>query len=165
MSPAESTDRRTPVAFQVDPGVSGISSFQAWVDGQPMTVDGISATYQPVADLAYGGHTVTWSATDQAGNHRDGFWTFQVVDDAPPVMSDPAPAPGGGLELRRPALGFTLTDVGSGVNASSLRVLLDGSDVAPTGTLVDGASPTCRLPTWHMATTRSPWSWPTVPAT
>jgi hypothetical protein len=137
-SPIRSTDRRTPVSFQVDPGASGLSSFQAWVDEQPMTVDGITATYLPAVDLAYGGHTVTWSATDQAGNHRDGFWTFQIADDAPPTMSDPAPAAGSGFELRRPALGFTLTDAGSGVNPASLRVLLDGADVAPLGALVDG---------------------------
>ena len=39
------------------------------------------------ADLAFGAHTVTWSATDLAGNHRDGFWTFRVVDAVPPALS------------------------------------------------------------------------------
>ena len=83
-------------AFSVDPGPSGLSDFQAWVDGQPMAVSGADAFYQPPVDLAFGAHTVTWSATDQAGNHRDGFWTFRVVDALPPVLSGAAPLAGSG---------------------------------------------------------------------
>ena len=81
-APADTTQRQPVVSFSVDPGPSGLSDFQAWVDGQPMAVSGADAFYQPPADLAFGAHTVTWSATDQAGNHRDGFWTFRVVDAA-----------------------------------------------------------------------------------
>ena len=50
-----------------------------------MSVLGDNATYLPAGDLAFGRHTVTWSATDLAGNHRDAFWTFDVVDDVPPA--------------------------------------------------------------------------------
>jgi hypothetical protein len=110
----------------------------AAVDGQPMAVEGGHAQLLPAADLAYGAHTVSWSATDGAGNHRDGSWTFHVVDDAPPTLSDPAPAAGAALEGRRPPVAFTLADAGSGIDPTSLRVLLDGSDVAPFGALVDG---------------------------
>jgi hypothetical protein len=138
MSPSETTDRRSDVSFSVDPGPSGLAEFEASVDGQPMTISGATAAYHPVADLAYGWHTVTWSATDMAGNHRDGFWSFQVADAVAPVLSDRAPAPGSASELRRPAIGFSLTDDGSGVAAATLHVLLDGSDVAAFGTLTDG---------------------------
>ncbi len=134
----QTTDRRGAVSFSVDAGASGLASFEAELDGQPMSVLGTNATYLPVADLAYGVHTVTWSATDLAGNHRDAFWTFNVVDDAPPDLTAAVPAEGDALEARRPAIGFQLSDAGSGVDPATLRVLLDGSDVAPFGTLVDG---------------------------
>ncbi|HYW29648.1 MAG TPA: hypothetical protein VE824_07560 [Gaiellales bacterium] len=134
-TPAETTLRRPAVSFAVDAGPSGLAQFDASVDGQPMTITGATATYQPAADLSFGTHTVTWTATDTAGNHRDGFWSFQVVDPSPPVLSDRTPAAGSSSELRRPVLGFTLSDDGSGIDPSTLRVLLDGTDVAAFGTL------------------------------
>jgi len=133
------TDRRPTVSFSVDAGPSGLASFQAEVDGQPMSVLGDNATYLPTDDLAFGRHTVTWSATDLAGNHRDAFWTFDVVDDAPPVLSGALPADGASFELRRPAVSFQLSDSGSGVDPTTLHVLLDGSDVAPFGSLAAGS--------------------------
>jgi hypothetical protein len=138
MTPTETTDRRSDVSFSVDPGPSGLADFEAAVDGRPMTITGATAAFHPVADLAYGWHTVTWSATDTAGNHRDGFWSFQVADASAPELTDRAPAPGSSFELRRPAIGFTVSDQGSGVDPATLHVLLDGGDVAPFGTLADG---------------------------
>ena len=136
---ASTTDRRPTVSFSVDAGPSGLASFQAEVDGRPMSVLGDNATYLPTDDLAFGQHTVTWSATDLAGNHRDAFWTFDVVDDVPPALSGAAPADGTSFELRRPTVGFQLSDAGSGVDPATLHVLLDGSDVAPFGSLADGS--------------------------
>ena len=134
MIPADRTqDRRTPVSFSVDAGPSGLASLTASVDDLPMAVSGASATFAPTADLSYGQHTVTWRAVDNAGNSRDGFWTFRVVDAAAPVLSDAAPAAGSASELRRPQIAFTLTDVGTGIDPLTLRVLLDGIDVAPAG--------------------------------
>ena len=52
-----------------------------------------------------------------------------------PVLSDRSPAPGSSSELRRPTIGFTVTDEGSGVDPATLHVLLDGADVAAFGTL------------------------------
>jgi hypothetical protein len=135
---ASTTDRRPMVSFSVDAGPSGLASFQAEVDGRPMSVLGDNATYLATDDLAFGRHTVTWSATDLAGNHRDAFWTFDVVDDVAPSLSGAQPADGASFELRRPAVSFQLSDAGSGVDPASLRVLLDGSDVAPFGSLTDG---------------------------
>jgi hypothetical protein len=135
MAPSDRTqDRRTPVSFAVDAGPSGLAGLTASVDGIPMAISGGTATFSPATDLAYGAHTVTWRAVDNAGNARDGFWTFRVVDQAPPVLSDAVPAAGSASELRRPPIGFTLTDVGTGIDPLSLRVLLDGGDVAPAGT-------------------------------
>jgi hypothetical protein len=137
-APSETTQRRPNVSFSVDAGPSGLASFEAAVDGQPMIITGDTASYLPTADLSYGTHTVTWSAGDTAGNHRDGFWAFQVVDAVAPSLSDRQPAAAATGEDRRPPVGFTLVDDGSGVDGSTLRVLLDGVDVAPFGSLVDG---------------------------
>jgi hypothetical protein len=136
---ASTTDRRPAVSFSVDAGPSGLASFQAELDGMPMSVVGANAAYLPTTDLAYGTHTVTWSATDTAGNHRDAFWTFDVVDDTPPSLAAASPADGAAFEARRPSIGFQVADSGSGVDPASLRVLLDGSDVAPFGSLADGS--------------------------
>src|SRR5262249_26255403 len=107
--PATSTtDRRATISFSVDAGPSGLASFEGEVDGRPMSVLGANATYLPTDDLAFGRHTVTWSATDLAGNHRDAFWTFDVVDDVPPVLTGALPDDGASFELRRPSIGFQL---------------------------------------------------------
>jgi hypothetical protein len=138
--PADRTqDRRAPVSFSVDPGPSGLASLTATVDGEPMAVAGTMAAYTPLADLSYGQHMVTWHAVDNAGNARDGFWTFRVVDASPPAISSAVPGAGTSGELRRPAIGFVLTDVGTGIEEQTLRVLLDGIDVAPAGAF-DGTS-------------------------
>jgi hypothetical protein len=132
------TDRRPVVSFSVDGGPSGLASFQAALDGTPMTVEGPTATLQPAADLAYGAHTVSWSATDGAGNRRDGTWSFSVTDTGAPSVSELAPAAGSASEQRRPAIGFRLTDTGSGVDPATLHVQLDGTEIAPFGTYTDG---------------------------
>ena len=135
---APTSDRRAPVTFTVDPGPSGLASLSAALDGTPMAVTGSTATLRPAADLAYGMHTVTWRASDIAGNTRDAFWTFQVIDTDLPVLSRAVPVAGVAFEERRPQIGFRLEDAGSGIDPASLRVLLDGSDVAPLGTFTDG---------------------------
>ena len=132
------TQRRPVVSFSVDAGASGLASFSAELDGRPITVVGAAAVLLPDADLDFGSHTVTWSAADRAGNSRDGFWEFQVVDDVPPVVSALQPADGASDQQRRPPISFRVEDAGVGVDAASLRVLLDGIDVAGLGVLDSG---------------------------
>jgi hypothetical protein len=88
MSPAASTpDRRPAVSFSVDAGPSGLGTFEASLDGVPMQISGSDAAFTPQADLAFGTHTVSFHATDGAGNTRDGTWSFSVVDETPPALS------------------------------------------------------------------------------
>jgi hypothetical protein len=134
----DTTLLRPAVSFGVEPGPSGLATFSATLDGAPMTITGNSAAFAPAADLAYGVHTVSWSAADRAGNSRDGTWAFAVVDLDAPVLANGQPAAGWSGELRRPTLSFDLSDGGVGVDSSSLHVLLDGSDVAPLGVFADG---------------------------
>ena len=84
---APTTDLRPAVSFSVDPGPSGLGTFEASLDGKPMQITDADATFTPAADLAYGTHTVAYHATDGAGNSRDGAWTFDVVDTTPPSLS------------------------------------------------------------------------------
>ena len=137
-SPGTTAERRPAVGFRVDGGPSGLASFEAAVDGHPMTINGDTASYLPDADLDFGTHTVIWRASDGAGNARDGFWTFTVADQAPPELSSPVPADGWSGETRRPAIGFALADTGTGVDPSSLRVVLDGVDVTAAGAFQNG---------------------------
>lgn len=139
VAPAGTTSERRPaVGFHVEPGPSGLAELEASLDGQPMLVAGDAASLQPASDLAFGEHTVSWHAADQAGNSRDGIWTFRVVDVEAPTLAAAAPADGWQGEERRPGLAFRLSDGGTGVDPASVRVLLDGVDVAGAGSLVDG---------------------------
>jgi hypothetical protein len=138
-APGTTAERRPAVAFRVDAGPSGLASFEASMDGHPMTIAGDTASYLPDADLDFGTHTVIWRAADGAGNIRDGFWTFTVADQAPPELSAPTPADGWSGESRRPAIGFSLADAGTGVDPSTLRVVLDGVDVTAAGSFANGA--------------------------
>jgi hypothetical protein len=135
---ATTTDLRPAVSFSVDPGPSGLGIFEASIDGTPMQISGSDAVFTPQADLAYGTHTVTFHATDGAGNSRDGSWTFAVVDTTPPSLSHAVPDDGSSGEDRRPEIGFDLTDAGTGVDPATLHVVLDGSDVAAAGTFAAG---------------------------
>ncbi|HEY3763973.1 MAG TPA: Ig-like domain-containing protein, partial [Gaiellales bacterium] len=139
MQPAVgTTDRRAPVSFTVDPGPSGLGQFEASVDGVPMTITGTAAAYTPAADLAYGTHTVSWHATDGAGNVRDGFWTFTVNDAVPPVLSDVRPDDGAATADARPAVSVAIADAGVGVDPASIVVTLDGTDVSAKGAFSGG---------------------------
>jgi len=135
---SQTTDLRPAVSFSVDPGPSGLGTFEASLDGATMQITGADATFAPAADLAYGPHTVTYHATDGAGNSRDGVWTFDVVDTTPPTLSHAAPSDGSSGEDRRPEIAFDVADAGIGVDTGSLHVVLDGVDVAAAGNLVAG---------------------------
>jgi hypothetical protein len=170
MSPAASTTGLRPaVSFSVDPGPSGLGTFEASLDGTPMQISGSDATITPAADLAYGAHTVTYHATDGAGNSRDGTWTFAVVDTTPPSLTHAAPADGSSGEDRRPEIGFDLADAGTGVDPATLHVVLDGTDVAAAGTYAAGhfaLVPAAPLPygTHHLKVTVSDRSGNAMPA-
>ena len=132
------SDRRPAVSLSVDPGPSGLAELTADLDGQPLTVTGSDAALTPAADLDYGTHTVSFHAVDNAGNQRDGSYSFQVVDPAPPQLSAAQPAEAAQTEVRRPPIGFTVTDAGVGIDPSTLRVALDGVEITAAGALTGG---------------------------
>ena len=132
------TDQRAPVSFSVDPGPSGLGQFEASVDGAPMTITGTDAAFVPSSDLSYGTHTVTWHATDGAGNVRDGFWTFVVRDAVPPVLSDVRPDDGSSTSDASPAVSVAVADAGVGVDPASIVMTVDGNDVSAHGAFAGG---------------------------
>jgi hypothetical protein len=139
MLPAGSTtDQRPAVSFSVDPGPSGLGQFEASVDGVPMTIAGTDASSTPASDLSYGQHTVTWHATDGAGNVRDGFWTFTVRDAVPPVLSDVRPDDGSATADARPLISIAVADAGVGVDPASVQMAVDGIDVSAKGAFSAG---------------------------
>jgi Bacterial Ig-like domain len=166
---ASTTDVRPVVSFSVDPGPSGLGTFEASLDGMPMQISGPDATLTPAADLAYGTHTVTYHASDGAGNSRDGAWSFAVVDTTPPSLTHAVPADGSSGEDRRPEIAFDLADAGTGVDAATLHVVLDGTDVAAAGTYAAGhfsLVPAASLPygTHHVKVTARDRSGNAMPA-
>jgi hypothetical protein len=138
MSPATTTDQRAAVSFSVDPGPSGLGQFEASVDGNPMTIAGSTASYTPSADLAYGTHTVSWHATDGAGNVRDAVWTFAVNDAVPPVISDVRPDAGSSSSDATPVISAAVSDAGVGVDPASIQMTVDGADVTAQGAFANG---------------------------
>jgi hypothetical protein len=132
------TDLRAPVSFSVDPGPSGLGQFDASVDGTPMTIAGNDASYVPGGDLTYSTHTVTWHATDGAGNVRDGFWTFVVRDAVAPVLSDVRPDDGSSTSDASPVISVAVADAGVGVDPASIVMTLDGNDISAHGAFSAG---------------------------
>jgi hypothetical protein len=132
------TDLRAPVSFSVDPGPSGLGQFDASVDGTPMMIAGNDASYVPGTDLTYSTHTVTWHATDGAGNVRDGFWTFVVRDAVAPVLSDVRPDDGSSTSDASPAISVAVADAGVGVDPASIVMTLDGNDISAHGAFSAG---------------------------
>ncbi len=126
------------MSFSVDPGPSGLGQFEASVDGAPMTITGTDAAFVPSSDLSYGTHTVTWHATDGAGNVRDGFWTFVVRDAVPPVLSDVRPDDGSSTSDATPAVSVAVADAGVGVDPASIVMTVDGNDVSAHGAFAGG---------------------------
>ncbi len=58
--------------------------------------------------------------------------SFTVVDTGLPEIGNRYPAPGSGGAARRTGIRFNLRDSGSGINISSLSLLVNGSVVSPT---------------------------------
>jgi hypothetical protein len=103
-----------------------------------MTIAGSTASYTPAADMAYGTHTVSWHATDGAGNVRDAVWTFAVNDAVPPVVSDVRPDAGSSSSDATPVISAAVADAGVGVDPASIRMTVDGIDVSAQGAFANG---------------------------
>jgi hypothetical protein len=112
-------------------GLSGLASLECSVDG------GAPSVYSGPVALGDGSHTVTFIATDQAGNSASGSSTVNVDTQAPQLVlsgiTSYCPGCGGPM-----AIDYSVGDPGSGVAEWTLSVdgtTLAGGTSAETGTI------------------------------
>jgi hypothetical protein len=110
------------------------NSIRVWLDGNALTSrytftrSGFS--YRPPAPLGFGAHTVRVAGNDLLGVRFDRGWSFTVVNNGPPPgvvqLRAQQPAPGAKVSNRFATISARFTIE---VNASSVRVWLDGNEV------------------------------------
>jgi hypothetical protein len=93
-----------------------------------------TATYTPTADLAEGLHRVGLSAADKAGNSSQSPVSEFTVDSIAPSLAATAAGKDLGddepwVNTARPEFLLTYADAGSGVEAASLAIALDGVEI------------------------------------
>lgn len=137
-SPGESTADTTPpirIAF-ADPGIGvDTSSLVVRVAGQPVAASCSFSTdvadCTPVQPLVAG--TVELSATieDLAGNlSLPDPVVFSIAETDPPILTIVEPAEDGTVATLRPPIRFQYSDLGAGVDPSSLEVTWNGVNLA-----------------------------------
>ncbi len=126
--------RRPAISVAYSDAASGVNtaSVHLLLDGvdktAQATVTAAGVTFTPTADLSEAQHTVTVSLSDLAGNpaSASAHWT---VDATLPSIAVAAPADGTLETTATPFMHVTYSDALSGVDLSSLVVMLDGLDI------------------------------------
>jgi Bacterial Ig-like domain/Glucodextranase, domain B len=119
---------------------SGInpSSIQLWLNNTNVTGQSLVNTtsapglisYTPTAALAGGTQTVKLVLADKAGNQVQSLWTFNV-DGQGPVLAISNPTAGALFPADAlPTLSANFSDTDSGIDATSLVVLLDTQNIS-----------------------------------
>lgn len=149
-----------PVTVAVVPGTGNVTIDADFVDPQPAsginpasvlvtldgaTVSGCSASATHIScsasGLSYGSHTVLISAADNAGNSATAQDSFQIDDNTAPLITAGGPmgvVPGPDVMVEA---SYSDAAPSSGINIGSVRVLLDGNQLA--GCTVTEASVSC----------------------
>ncbi len=94
------------------------------------------AEYTPSAPLSEGVHNVYLEATDISSNQNTGVktWWF-TVDSLPPVISNDQPINWSYVGNLFPTIQADFTDATSGTDVTSVRLLVDSSDVTANSTV------------------------------
>lgn len=139
-SPVERATRIPVASLIVADAASGIAEVRATIDGLPAIADIADGTWrvQPTAPLADGTHALAWSVADAAGNRTEGVAALSVDASAPVLVV-------GGLGSDGAVCAFA-SDSGSGIDAGSWRILVDGADA--TAQAVIGPERACVRRTW-----------------
>ena len=128
------------ISVSASDDMSGVDTIEIGVkDNRGAAVNGISqirsdktaATFTPTTSLKDGTHTVSVTVTDMSGNKAAGQWQFTVeLDTIAPSILITRPSQEH-TENRRPIISATYTDNMSGVDVSSVKLMLDGTTVEP----------------------------------
>ncbi len=127
----------------IDSGGSGVAlpSVSVALDGSPISPivsavssNQVSVGFSPTSALSEGAHAYTFTARDLAGNAASPASSTFTIDLTPPVVLL-SPADGSRVQGPSPALSVSYSDALSGVDPSSLKITLDGSDVTTSFTI------------------------------
>lgn len=120
----------------IDPGSVRISVDNVDVTAAAViTAGGIA--YGPTAALTEGAHQVTISVADTAATPASLTWQFttrsapEIPDATPQIIATTNP---------RPRILARFTDVGSGIDPTSVQLTLNGADVTPLATITSSAA-------------------------
>lgn len=144
--------RNTVIFFEVIDEDSGInlSSISVEINGSSAIVGGVyQAGYSGSIDLIEGGYevhihpdvifshyetvSITAEVSDISGNISSLSWSFRTLDGLAPSVFDLVPANGTSSVAVDTAISFKITDVGSGLDLSSLQL-----NIAGTAAIVNG---------------------------
>jgi len=111
---------------QAGSGVIDTSSITVLLDGLDISAEaGCSAegiSYLPDSPLSQGRHTLIVTLHDDLGHEGWSEWSFTVDSIAPQILS-PAPS---GTATAQPTISAHIADTGSGIDANSINLTLDG---------------------------------------
>ncbi len=95
----------------------------------PASYDSGTNVFSYTANLSDGATTVYVKAVDSAGNFRETTWSF-TVDTIVPVLTSPSPSDGSLQNSSPSSVSCSVTETGSGINASTAVVKIDGQTVS-----------------------------------
>ncbi|MBI4229538.1 MAG: hypothetical protein HY608_01755 [Planctomycetes bacterium] len=127
---------RPAISASFSDALSGVDAASARVrlDGQDLTAlatilaSGLSVT--PPVDLVDGPHTASVEVSDLGGNRAMVSWSF-TTDATAPEIAVADPQDGTIVQTATPPMRVTYADATSGVDLTSLVILLDGMDITP----------------------------------
>ena len=139
------TDNSPIVIWEPPPTGPPVAGYSYAIDQAPDDVIDTTATSFDVATaipatLPDGKHAFSVKALNTAGNSGKTISLELWVDTSPPQITSYSPAPGSLLSAFNVPAGATVADAGSGVSATTVKLLLNGSSVSAlfdqtTGTL------------------------------
>lgn len=91
----------------------------------PASFDSGTNLLSYTANLSDGAATVYVKAVDSAGNFRETTWSFSV-DTIAPILTSPSPSDGNLSNSSPSSVSCSVTETGSGINASTVIVKIDG---------------------------------------
>lgn len=126
-------------AFQAGSAPIDATTARLLVDGADVSATAVvtasGIAYTPPQPLTEGTHQVSVSIDDQGGRSTSLTWTY--VTRTPPEVQDATPQ-GTTTTNTRPRVAVRMSDIGSGIDPTSARLLMNGADVTAEATVSAG---------------------------